>query len=49
LAAKEKVIVKMVDGSAYEIISTGTVKATERDKMVHALKAVCMSRRHSTI
>jgi len=30
----------MVDGSACEVIGTGTVKVTERDGMVHALEAV---------
>ena len=49
MAAKEKVIVKMVDASACEIISTETFKAIERDEIVHALKAVRMCRRHSTI
>ena len=40
LVAKEEGTVKMVDGSACEVISTGTVKVTERDGMVHALKVV---------
>ena len=40
LATKEKGIVKMVDGSAYKVISTGIVKVTERDEMVRALKTV---------
>ena len=31
LFAKEDGIIKMVDGSAYEVIDTGTVKVTERD------------------
>ena len=33
--------VKMMDGSACEIISTGTVKVTEKDEMMHALEAIC--------
>ena len=40
LIAKEEGIVKMVDGSACEIIGTGTVKITERDGTVHVLEAV---------
>ena len=40
LATKEKGIVKMVDGSAYKVISTGIVKVTERDEMVCVLKTV---------
>ena len=40
MAAKEKVIVKMVDGSACEIIDTGTFKVTERGGMVPALEAI---------
>jgi len=38
--AKEKGIVKMVDGSAYEVIGTGTVKVTGRKRTVCALEAV---------
>ena len=34
LAAKEEGIVKMVDGSACEVIGTGTVKVTGRDCLV---------------
>ena len=37
---EERVIVKMVDGSACEVISTGTVKVTGRDGTVRALEAV---------
>ena len=40
LVAKEEGIVKMVNGSTCEVIGTGTVKITERDKMVRALEAV---------
>ena len=40
LVAKEEEFVKKVDGSACEVIGTGTVKVTERDGMVHALEAV---------
>ena len=40
LIAKEEGIVKMVDGSACEVINTGAVKVTERDETVRALKAV---------
>ena len=40
LVAKEKGIVKMVDGSACEIIGTKMVKVTERDGTVRALEAV---------
>jgi len=40
LVTKEEGTVKMVDGSACEVIGTGTVKVTERDGMVHALEAV---------
>ena len=32
LVAKEEEIVKMVDGSACEVIGTGTVKVTKRDE-----------------
>ena len=37
---KEEGIIKMVDGSACEVIGTGTVKVTERDGIVHALEVV---------
>ena len=40
LIVKEEGTVKIVDGSACKIISTGTVKVTERDETVHALEAV---------
>ena len=40
LVAKKKGIVKMVDGSACEVIGTGTVKVTERDVIVRALEAI---------
>ena len=40
LVAKKERIIKIVDGWACEIISTGTVKVTERDGTVHTLKAV---------
>ena len=40
LVAKEERIVKMVDGSACEIIGTGTINIAERDGMVRALEAV---------
>ena len=40
LVAKEEGTVKMVDGSACEIISTGTINITCRDEMVRALEAV---------
>ena len=33
-------VVKMVDDSACEVISTGTIKVTERDGTVRALEAV---------
>ena len=38
--AKEKGIVKMVDGSACEVISTETIKIIERDGTVRTLEAV---------
>jgi len=40
LVAKEEGIVKMVDGSACEVIGTRTVKVTERDVTVRALEAI---------
>jgi len=30
----------MVDGSAYEVIGSGTIKVTCKDKMVHTLEVV---------
>ena len=40
MIAKEEKFVKMVDGSACEVIGTGTVEFTERDGTVRALEAV---------
>ena len=40
MVAKEDRIVKMVDGSACEVIGTGTVKVTKRYETVCALEAV---------
>ena len=40
LVAKEEGIIKMVDVSTCEVIGTGTVKVTERDGTMCALKAV---------
>jgi len=40
LVAKEEGTVKMVDGSACEVIDTVTVKITERDVTMHALEVV---------
>ena len=40
MVVKEEGTVKMVDGSACEIIGTGTVNVTERDETVRALEAV---------
>ena len=40
MAAKEERIVKMVDGSACEVISTGIIKITERDGTMRAFEAV---------
>ena len=40
LVVKEEGIVKMIDGSACEVIDTVTVKGTERDGRVRALEAV---------
>ena len=40
LVAKEDGVVIMMDGSACEVIDTGTIKVIERDRMVHALKVV---------
>ena len=51
LVEKEEGIVKMVDGSAYEVIDTGIVKVTGRDVIVRALemRRSGMSRRHGII
>ena len=43
LVEKEEGIIKMIDGSACEVIGTGTVKVTERDGTARALEAVRMS------
>ena len=40
MVAKEEGIVKMVDGSACEVIGTGIVNIREIDVTVHALEAV---------
>ena len=40
LVAKKERIIKIVDGSAREIIDTGTVNVTERDGTVRALEVV---------
>jgi len=40
LVAKEEGIVKMVDGSAYEVVGTRTVNVTRRDETMYVLKAV---------
>ena len=40
LVVKEEGIVKMVDGSACEVIDIGTVKVIGRDGTVRALEAV---------
>ena len=40
LVEKEEGTIKMADGSACEVIDTGAVKVTERDKTVCALEAV---------
>ena len=40
LVAKEEGIVKTVDDSACEVISTETIKVTGRDEIVRALEAV---------
>ena len=40
MVVKEEVIIKMVDDSACEIISTRTVKVTKIDGMIHALEAI---------
>ena len=37
---KEEAIIKMVDGSACEVIGTRTINIIERDGMIHALEAV---------
>ena len=49
LVAKEEGIVNMVDGSACEVIGTGTVKIIERDGTVHALEMVRYVPRHGII
>jgi len=48
LVAKEEGIVKMVDGSACEVIGTETVKITERDVTMRALEGVWHVR-HDTV
>ena len=40
MVAKEKVTVKMVNGSTCKVIGTGTINVTERDGTVRALEAV---------
>jgi len=40
LVAMEEGTVKMVDGSACEVIGIGTINITCRDGMVHALEAI---------
>jgi len=40
LVAKDEGIVKMMDDSTCEVIDTGTVKVTEKDGTLRALKAV---------
>jgi len=40
LVAKEEGTLKMVDGSACDIIDTETIKVIERDRTMRALKAV---------
>ena len=40
MVAKEEGTVKMMDGSACEVIGTETVKITERDGTVCALEAI---------
>ena len=40
LVAKEKRTIKIVDGSACEVIGTGIIKIIERDQTVCALEAV---------
>jgi len=49
LVAKDERIVKMVDGSACEVIGTGTVKVIGRDGTVRVLEAVWYVRRHGII
>ena len=39
----------MMDGSACEVIDTGTIKVTERDGTVYALEAVWYVPKHGTI
>ena len=40
LVVKEEEIVKMVNGSACQVVGTGTIKVTERDETVHALVVI---------
>jgi len=40
LIVKKEGIVKMVDGSACEVIGTRAIKVKENDRMVHALEAI---------
>jgi len=40
LVTKEEGIAKMMDGSACEVIGTGTAKVTKTDRTVHTLEAV---------
>jgi len=40
LVVKEEGIIKMVDGSACEVIDNETINVTSRDEMVRALEAV---------
>ena len=40
MVAKEKGTVKIVDDSACEVIDTGTIKVTRRDRTLRALEAV---------
>ena len=49
LVAKEEGILKMVDGSAYEVINTRTVKVTRRDVTVRLWRQSGMFRRYGTI
>jgi len=49
LVPKEKGIVKIVDGSACEVICTGTVKVTEKDGQCMLWRRSGMSQRHGII
>jgi len=40
LVAKEKWIVKMVDGSTCKVIGTRIIKVAERDEIRHALEVI---------